>query len=360
MTKKEELQAETLGVVKEAVDQWRTDLRLALAHHEEVVAGSLDALQRAASLDVRSHLEPRLAGVLTGALGSTDPGGQPAAHDLGWLTTAVAAVDRASTLGEALVTLVDQAAGLAEHSAVFIVKAHAAVGWYGSGTTAGNVKALSIPLEKPGLLAEAFSSRQAVSTSGTAAPNAVVELSGGPVTAHSIPLIVRDKVSALLYLDSATELPAADIEALSLLTRYTARVVEVLSGRPNGRDRSRASHATAPEPHTETPAGHSGDTATVAGDGAGATLTSDDEGAYDQARRFARLVVSEIKLYNEAKLSEGRRNRDIYKRLKDDIERGRRLYAGRVPAPIRENTNYYNDELVRVLAAGDPGALGPT
>jgi len=70
-------------------------------------------------------------------------------------------------------------------------------------------------------------------------------------------------------------------------------------------------------------------------------------------------VVSEIKLYNEAKVNEGRRNKDIYERLKEDIERGRQMYTDRVAAPVRDATNYFYDELVRILAGGDAGALGP-
>jgi hypothetical protein len=71
-------------------------------------------------------------------------------------------------------------------------------------------------------------------------------------------------------------------------------------------------------------------------------------------------VVSEIKLYNEAKVTEGRKTRDIYERLKEDIERGRQMYHDRVSAAVREASDYFQDELVRILAGGDPGALGPT
>ena len=69
--------------------------------------------------------------------------------------------------------------------------------------------------------------------------------------------------------------------------------------------------------------------------------------------------MSEIKLYNEAKVNEGRRHKDIYERLKEDVERGRQMYSDRVPAPIRDTTTYFYDELVRILAGGDASALGP-
>jgi len=88
-------------------------------------------------------------------------------------------------------------------------------------------------------------------------------------------------------------------------------------------------------------------------------LTPEEQKSHDDAKRFARLVVSEIKLYNEAKVNEGRKNKDLYERLKEDIERGRQMYSDRVAANVRDNTNYFYDELVRILAGGDAGALGP-
>ena len=83
-----------------------------------------------------------------------------------------------------------------------------------------------------------------------------------------------------------------------------------------------------------------------------------DEAMYEEARRLARLLVSEIKLYNEEKVEEGRRNRDIYERLKDDIDRSREMYEERVDPQIVKSTDYYYQELVRILAAGDSRALG--
>lgn len=87
-------------------------------------------------------------------------------------------------------------------------------------------------------------------------------------------------------------------------------------------------------------------------------LTPEDQRRHDEARRFARLLVSEIRLYNEQAVQDGKANQDIYQRLKDDIDRSREMYEQRVPAEIRSATNYFFEELVRTLADGDPDALG--
>lgn len=85
----------------------------------------------------------------------------------------------------------------------------------------------------------------------------------------------------------------------------------------------------------------------------------DPQRAVDDARRIARLLVSEIKLYNEKKVAEGRAAGDLYERLKDDIERSRQVYSERTPEHVRASSDFFHEELVRILAEGRPEALGP-
>lgn len=80
--------------------------------------------------------------------------------------------------------------------------------------------------------------------------------------------------------------------------------------------------------------------------------------AHNDARRFARLLVSEIKLYNAAKVNEGRRLADLYDRLKDEIDRSRKVYDKRVSPAVAAKFDYFYDELVQTLAEGDPSKLG--
>ena len=89
-----------------------------------------------------------------------------------------------------------------------------------------------------------------------------------------------------------------------------------------------------------------------------AAAQPEDAKKHDEARRFARLLVSEIKLYNESKVEQGRKNRDLYERLKEDIDRSRQMYDERIPDEVRKSSNYFYDELVRILADGDAGSLG--
>ena len=79
---------------------------------------------------------------------------------------------------------------------------------------------------------------------------------------------------------------------------------------------------------------------------------------HNDARRFARLLVSEIKLYNEPKVKEGRSRSDIYDRLREDIDRSRQMYDKRVAPPVAARHDYFHQELVNTLAEGDPAKLG--
>jgi GAF domain-containing protein len=85
---------------------------------------------------------------------------------------------------------------------------------------------------------------------------------------------------------------------------------------------------------------------------------SEDEAKREEARRFARLLVSEIKLYNEEQVERGRESKDIYHRLREDIDRSREMFEKRISAEVRASEDYFQDELVRVLADGDSSLLG--
>jgi hypothetical protein len=98
--------------------------------------------------------------------------------------------------------------------------------------------------------------------------------------------------------------------------------------------------------------------ASLARGGSPGGAPTDDTKRHDEARRFARLLVSEIKLYNESKVEQGRKNNDLYERLKDDIDRSRQMYDERISEEVRKVSNYFYDELVRTLADGRADALG--
>ena len=88
-------------------------------------------------------------------------------------------------------------------------------------------------------------------------------------------------------------------------------------------------------------------------------LSEAEQKIHKDARRFAKLLVSEIELYNKTKVAEGRKNWDLYKRLKTDIDRSRLTFEKRFGKALSRQVDYFHDELVKILAANDSEVLGP-
>jgi hypothetical protein len=122
--------------------------------------------------------------------------------------------------------------------------------------------------------------------------------------------------------------------------------------------------AVAPEPVVEPlPTGHAhaeaqGE-AVPAGFVEAPPLSPADQEVHRKAQRFARLLVDEVKLYNQAKVSEGRKKKDLYDRLKDTIEKSRSTYQKRYGNTVAASGNYFQHEVVRSLAEDDPSIMGP-
>jgi hypothetical protein len=64
---------------------------------------------------------------------------------------------------------------------------------------------------------------------------------------------------------------------------------------------------------------------------------------HEKAKRLARLIVSDIVLYNQAVVEEGIRNDNFFEAMSHDVQEARNLYASRVPEEIRKDTTYLDD-----------------
>lgn len=76
-------------------------------------------------------------------------------------------------------------------------------------------------------------------------------------------------------------------------------------------------------------------------------------------QRFARLLVTELKLYNQRAVEAGRENKDLYHRLRSEIDRARQMYDQRTGARAGAHGDYFHEGLVLDLAGGDESNLGP-
>jgi hypothetical protein len=313
------------------------------------------------------------------------------------LVRAVSNIHAGSTQKEILRALLENASGSCARIALFVVKAGAASGWQARGFGDDEVvKDFSLDLSA-GPVAHTYQNRMATPGNIAEMGGRFVEQFGSPANEQVLvlPLVLKDKVAALVYADGGDS-DKLDPDALELLVIATSAWLEVISLRKQAAAKedsempSRfepapapvqtvssfsdpfASHApkhvpatlpAEPEPAAEVVEVASARAASTAAAPAVATdplagLSPEDADVHRKAQRFARLLVDEIKLYNQAKVAEGRRNKDLYDRLKEDIDKSRGTFQKRYGNTAAASVDYLQQELLRSLAEDDISIMG--
>jgi hypothetical protein len=153
----------------------------------------------------------------------------------------------------------------------------------------------------------------------------------------AVPLTVGAEPVAVLYADQgrASDPAPAWKDAIQILARHASACLAFLTAART----AQAMDLIAGEPRP----------------GADDSASEDPQ---ESARRYARLLVSEIKLYNEASVRVGREKRDLRTRLRMEIDHAREVFNERIPASVAGRDACFEEELVRTLAEGDPSRLG--
>lgn len=316
------------------------------------------------------------------------------------LLRGVAAIHAGTTQKEILRALLDSVSQHAGRTALFVIKGGAATGWQGRGFEDNEaLKDFALDASR-GLPERVLQERAPFSGQVLDMDPRFIDRFGGPAEDHIVmlPLLLKDKAAALLYADCGLDKDRLDTAAVELLVVSTSAWLELVSLRKQA-PREGAPYADsappAPVAHASTNfndpfAGHAPRhsvaasaayeapvaepahaevvSAAAAAAGvdpagsvghAGAALSEEDADVHRKAQRFARLLVDEIKLYNQAKVAEGRKNRDLYDRLKEDIDKSRATYKKRYGNTAAANVDYLQAEIVRSLAEDDIAVMGP-
>src|SRR5271165_3509493 len=320
----------------------------------------------------------------------------PAVEDSSTLVRAVSSIHAGSTQKEILRAFLDAGSGYCSRISLFVVKAGSASGWQSRGF--GEDEAVKdFPLDlNAGPVAHTYQNR--VATPGNIAEmgRQFVGQFGSPANEQVLvlPLALKDKVAALVYADGGDSGKLSS-DSLELLVLATSAWLEVISLRKQAATREDgdagaaversappvqtvssfsdpfAAHAPKhvpahrvpePEPAAEVVEVASAHAASAAAPAAAtdplAGLSPADADIHRKAQRFARLLVDEIKLYNQAKVAEGRRNKDLYDRLKEDIDKSRGTFHKRYGSTVAASGDYFQNELVRSLAEDDVSIMG--
>jgi len=411
------------------------DIESTISDVREAIDQQLDAAMQSVQADTKGM---SIGSILNEALADLEPPAAavppaPAVADASRVRDAVSVIEQGRSQVEVLNALLDQCRTFGSRAALLILKGDVFSGWKGSGFSAhgGNDEQVKRFSAGPGMVPELDrllrEERVAVWDGASFAGRLGV---GAPLKAIVVPMVIKDKVSAAMYVDVlAGDEEGFDQAAIELLVFSTGLMIDTLAIRKKspspslspGTGAAAPQPAGAPAPVAPAPApaqpsvteemsigqipvpsppkpvapaqpaaappmsapapqptpppappkptpppAEEGDRpstqfippAGVKGGGAAAQPQNETARKHDEARRFARLLVSEIKLYNEAKVEQGRKNKDLYERLKEDIDRSRQMYDERIPDEVRSQSNYFYDELVRILADGDSTSLG--
>jgi hypothetical protein len=334
----DEVERQTRARIDEAVAEARRDADARVQDARAESARQADArIERARAEAVeaakaRAEAETRAAAQL-----NSSDGRQRVADAIG-------AIDRSHSLSQVLDSLVDQTMREAARAALLIVRGGRLYGWRfaGFGAELEPADQCHIAIGDGGLLADAVR-RSATAEPGPYGQPAAPPFAGvsGTDQCLAVPLTLSGEVVAVLYADSGPSgadsgraLARPTIEVLAL---HAARCLEAITAFKAARViASRGiGESSSPAPRRD----------------------SDEE---ESARRYARLLVSEIRLYHEAEVAEGRERRDLGTRLASEIARARVLYEQRVPPDVRRRADYFHAELVRTLADGDARLLEAT
>lgn len=437
--------------VREAVERMVGEIRTSIEDIRTAVDSQLKAALQSVQADVNSfsflpHIQKTI-GELEETIQAEQPAPVAAAPtgggDVSRLKRAVQAVERGKSQVDILNALLEQCLDFGSRAALLILRGETFSGWKGVGFSAhgGNDENIKRFNAAPGLISEldqvlrnervvTWDGANLASRFGVAAPQ----------QALLIPMVIKDKVAAAVYVDATAEdASKLDQSSVELLVFTTGLLIDTLAIRkkspspslsegegdvapaqtgmsvphvpppppapkpvpPPAQEQGSATvaitaqqmremmaaaapapprpaaappppppppppPAAAPAPPAAPPSfSDEGRPTTqfippagVTGRAAAMASQSEDAKKHDEARRFARLLVSEIKLYNEAKVEVGRKNKDLYERLKEDIDRSRQMYDERIGEDVRKSSNYFYDELVRILADGNAEVLG--
>jgi hypothetical protein len=370
---------------------------------------------------LRSEIVRRVMGEMEAESATTPSTSETGSADL---ARAVAEIQLGTSQREILGALLDTGSRYAARIALFVVKAGGLSGWQGRGfAKKDQLKDFSLDANAPAVV-RAIHDRQVVNAPSAEADSRFLEEFGTPASGEIrlLPLVLKDKVAALVYADGGTDAAGKlDAGSLELLVLSAGAWLEVNSLRKQARKEAAAEHsesraaaasqaspaysdpfashasdqAVAPEAAAEStapaaaiepapPEAHPDATEVqsavapaeaaqpdplpiaqpeaVAGTepapSAAFAVPSGDQEIHHKAQRFARLLVDEIKLYNLAQVSEGRKNKDLYDRLKDAIEKSRTTYQKRYGSTVAASANYFQDEVLRSLAEDDVSIMG--
>jgi len=258
-----------------------------------------------------------------------------------------------------------------------------------SGQTAGALRSVTVSSTEAGIFKDICDTQRPVCrrrASGTLPPELEQAL-GSAAGPHLclLPVLVQGKVVAALYSDAGGEAGSEEMSGLEIVAKVAGLSLETAASRASaGTASARTAEApvateAAREPvPLETPAAAEGAMAAppsrgsfadgfpVASESAPAVppppdadgLPDAERDSHRKAHRFARVAVQDLLSYHRDKIEQGRRNKNLFALLKEDIDKTRENYQKRFGETPARAFDYLHYEMVSKLAGNDLSVLG--
>lgn len=83
-----------------------------------------------------------------------------------------------------------------------------------------------------------------------------------------------------------------------------------------------------------------------------AGLSEEDKKWHERARRLAKVLASDLVLYNKEKVEQGLHEGTLAKLLGNEIRRSWEYYCQQIPKHVVDSTNYFKEALNRIVGKG--------
>lgn len=280
------------------------------------------------------------------------------------MNQAVRRIRQTSNLEDLGATLVDATAAFCPSAALFSVSGDMLTGERIRGVSeavAADFGALELALESAPAMTGAVESRDPVITATTpteVSPEVAKLLEHSPSSRASIyPLVARDRVTALLYAWGLPQGPAIEVLAQVASLMWVTLTEPVPASEPEPAEAEPAPSelitiSTLP-PQLQTAEAPPAKPAASWED-----LPPEEQRVHLQAQRFARVQVSEMRLFEPDAVQSGRARHNLYEALRNQIDAARETYRRSYFEPCASMVDYLHLELVRTLANDNPELLG--
>src|SRR5262245_8007904 len=230
MSLEDDLKARTLALISQQMANWVVEIQNHIRQHQANLVATLDELQETVARYDEKINEADIQTAMSEVVASQPPAAAPAPAGPGLdrVRHSLGEVEKGTSLSEILTTLVNEVAQYTERAAMFIVKGPNAIGWYGRGFDQPEVvKQLTIPLNSDTVFRIVHNAHHALRGHVSHSPGtsqALARLGGNPQGVLAVPLVLRDKLAAILYCDTQQEeMGETDAHAIEILVLFAGK-----------------------------------------------------------------------------------------------------------------------------------------